>query len=69
MPPADLKDPWRSFLREVDRQLAKPLELHCLGGFVVSELYGLSRTTADIDVLVANQPSELKWLASVAGKG
>lgn len=66
---ADLKDPWRSFLREIDQRLQKPLELHCLGGFVVSELYGLSRTTADIDVLVANHPAELEWLARVAGRG
>ena len=46
-----LPEPWRSFLRDLDTQLAGPTELHCLGGFVVAQCYGLMRPTADIDIL------------------
>ena len=46
-----LHEPWASFLRELDAQLTQRTELHCLGGFVASELYGLERPTADIDIL------------------
>src|SRR4026208_955493 len=49
--PSDpLPEPWRSFLRDLDTQLAGPTELHCFGGFVVAQCYGLMRTTADIDM-------------------
>jgi hypothetical protein len=51
MPSDSLHEPWLSFLRGLDRQLASPTELHCLGGFVVAEYYGLMRATADIDIL------------------
>jgi hypothetical protein len=29
--------------------LKEPLELHCIGGFVICYFYGLPRTTGDID--------------------
>ncbi len=29
--------------------LKEPLEVHCLGGFVICYFYGLPRTTGDID--------------------
>jgi len=44
-------EPWRSFLRELDQAAAAETCLHCIGGFVVSQLYGLARPTADVDVL------------------
>ena len=31
--------------------MEEEVELHCLGGFVVTMLYGLERPTADIDVI------------------
>lgn len=46
-----MNEPWRSFLADLDAKLVGPTELHCLGGFVVSEHYGLIRATGDIDVL------------------
>lgn len=44
-------EPWRSFLRELDERLNEAVELHCIGGFVVSMHYGIGRQTADIDFL------------------
>jgi hypothetical protein len=42
-------EPWRSFLRELDELLKGPIELRCLGGFVVTQQYGIGRETSDID--------------------
>lgn len=51
MPSSRLHEPWRSFLRKLDEQLSQPTEIHCFGGFVLAEHYGLLRPTADIDIL------------------
>ena len=50
-------EPWKSFLIALDGLLTEPVELHCIGGFVVTMQYGLSRGTADIDILPAVLPS------------
>ena len=34
--PLDIPEPWGAFLRDLDRELGRPVELHCLGGFVVT---------------------------------
>jgi hypothetical protein len=34
-----------SFLKELDELATTTVSLHCIGGFVVTMLYGLSRTT------------------------
>jgi hypothetical protein len=44
-------EPWRSFFAEVDAQLSAAVQLHCCGGFVVTQLYGVARTTSDVDFL------------------
>jgi hypothetical protein len=44
-------EPWQSFLRELDERLTEAVELHCIGGFVVSLHYGVGRQTSDIDFL------------------
>jgi hypothetical protein len=31
--PLDIPEPWGAFLRDLDRELGRPVELHCLGGF------------------------------------
>jgi hypothetical protein len=49
--PEALTEPWFSFLRELDNIAAEPVRLDCIGGFVVTMLYGLDRPTADVDVL------------------
>src|SRR5215469_7740526 len=46
-----IPEPWRSFLNELDRIATSTVRLDCIGGFVVTMLYGLSRPTADVDVL------------------
>ena len=45
-------EPWDSFLRELDEKAAEETRLDCMGGFVVTQLYGFSRETSDLDVLV-----------------
>src|SRR5262245_66581713 len=64
-----IPEPWASFLSQVDRGLSENVELHCLGGFVVTTLYGLARSTVDVDVLPAIKRSALNHLIDLAGKG
>jgi hypothetical protein len=45
-------EPWHSFLGELDREASEETRLDCMGGFVVTLLYGLPRATADLDVLL-----------------
>jgi hypothetical protein len=68
MPFSRPHEPWDSFLRELDEQLMSPTELHCFGGFVVAEHYGLARATADIDVL-ESRGTDPTMLVRLAGKG
>src|SRR5438552_489516 len=44
-------EPWRSFLHDFDAQLKGAVALRCLGGFVVTQQYGIGRGTSDIDFL------------------
>ncbi len=68
--PADIPaEPWRSFLHDLDRHLKGTTDLHCFGGFVVAEYYGLLRATADIDIVHAVGAIGLNRLAAIAGKG
>ena len=69
MPSETLHEPWRSFLRDLDKELAGPTEVHCFGGFVVAEYYGLSRSTADVDIIAATGASKLEDLQRIAGRG
>jgi len=62
-----IPSPWKEFLGEVDGMLNEPLELHCIGGFVVTQVYGFPRTTGDIDYYTA-VPANLNLLA-VTGEG
>jgi len=64
-PPA----PWKDFLREVDKRLTGLVELHCLGGFVLTCLYGLPRPTGDIDCISIIPASVSVTLLEVAGRG
>ena len=60
--------PWRSFLRELDDQITESVDLHCLGGFVVSVCYGLPRPTSDVDVF-ETVPDSARQLVQLAGRG
>src|SRR5512135_1982937 len=68
MPSSRLHEPWRSFLRALDGQLSQPTALHCFGGFVIAECYGLARSTGDIDIL-ESQGTDAGTIARIAGKG
>jgi len=61
-------EPWRSFFAEVDAQLAEEVALHLCGGFVVTQFYGVARTTSDVDFLSV-VPDLRANLAQLAGKG
>jgi len=50
-PSKDIPEPWLSFLRELDSSVDEDIRLDCMGGFVVSVVYGFSRPTGDLDVL------------------
>jgi hypothetical protein len=63
-----LHEPWASFLRDLDTHLLEPTDLHCLGGFVLSELYGLERTTADVDILETTKGTGPARLLALAGR-
>ena len=62
-------EPWRSFLTDVDAALDAPTDLHCLGGFVVSQHYGFARETADLDVLSIIPRETRERVVQLAGKG
>lgn len=49
--PLELPRPWSGFLKGVDAVLSAPVNLICIGGFVLTALYGLPRPTGDIDYI------------------
>lgn len=64
----ELPEPWGEFLKEVDRQLAEAVQLHCLGGFVLAACYGLPRPTDDLDYISVLPPAGAQALEAVAGR-
>jgi hypothetical protein len=62
-------EPWASFLRELDELLKAAVELHCLGGFVVTQQYGIGRETSDIDFLSSVARSLDDKVEALAGLG
>jgi hypothetical protein len=68
MPSSRLHEPWRSLLHGLDEQLSQPTELHCFGGFVIAEHYGLGRSTGDIDIL-ESKGTDPGTIVRLAGKG
>jgi hypothetical protein len=50
--PKQAPEPWRSFLEELDQRAREETHLACMGGFVVTLLYGFSRETSDLDVVL-----------------
>jgi hypothetical protein len=69
MPLKSIPEPWNSFLTEIDGQVEGTVELHCLGGFVVTMLYGLGRSTGDVDVITITPRDVIEQLLQLAGKG
>jgi hypothetical protein len=61
-------EPWLSFLKELDKTATDLVRLDCSGGFVVTQLYGFVRATADIDVLAIAPNDQAKRLLEGAGR-
>jgi Nucleotidyltransferase of unknown function (DUF6036) len=62
-------EPWHSFLTDVDALVLGEVYLHCLGGFVMQQLYGLPRPTVDVDTLPISPRDQTALLMDKAGKG
>jgi len=45
--------PWAAFFDELDCLLEEPVQLHCVGGFVLTTVYQLPRVTGDCDYVAA----------------
>jgi hypothetical protein len=60
---------WTAFLKETDELLDAPVELHCLGGFVLAALHGLPRPTGDVDYIAAIPQGAFAILERTAGRG
>ncbi|MDQ6651613.1 MAG: DUF6036 family nucleotidyltransferase [Acidobacteriota bacterium] len=69
MPFNSMLEPWKSFFGEIDASLKEEVALHCLGGFVMTILYGLDRPTADVDVLPVGSNAATASLIGLAGQG
>jgi hypothetical protein len=64
-----IPDPWRSFLGELDQHATGETRLDCMGGFVVTQLYGFSRETSDLDVLVIAPSAQRTRLVELGVEG
>lgn len=69
MSSSSIPEPWQSFLSDIDARLTTDVDLHCIGGFVVTILYGLARPTADVDVIAITPKYETEFLMNLAGQG
>ncbi len=67
--PRRIQEPWLSFLRDVDRALGQSVEVHCLGGFVLSVLWDLSRPTGDVDFIEVRPGKANEELMQIGGEG
>lgn len=63
--PRSRGDPFSGKLTLFSRE---EIHLHCCGGFVVTQLYGVARTTSDVDFL-GIVPNVSGRLIEIAGKG
>jgi len=63
-----LPKPWPDFLKEIDAQLSQKVHLHCLGGFVLTVLYGVRRYTGDLDYREVVPRAAANELENIAGK-
>jgi hypothetical protein len=62
-------EPWRSFLHDFDTRLNGAVALRCLGGFVVTQQYGIGRGTSDIDFLSVTALSAEDNVEALGGLG
>ena len=67
--PSKIAEPWRSFLKELDEAASDEVQLHCMGGFVVTQFYGFDRYTADVDALWIAPTEQQRRLLEKGAKG
>jgi hypothetical protein len=60
-------NPWRAFLQELDESLTETHELHCIGGFVITQHYGIGRETSDIDFIATIPRISSDDIGKIAG--
>jgi hypothetical protein len=63
----NLPSPWPQFLADVDQSLSEPVELHCVGGFVLTAVYAIPRETSDLDYISVIPQQALNELERIAG--
>ena len=64
-----IPEPWNSFLRELDEKSREETRMNCMGGFVVTQFFGFSRETSDLDVLLVAPKEQFKPLLDLARQG
>lgn len=62
-------EPWHSFLKDLDALASEQVDFQCLGGFVVTQFYGLQRPTSDVDVLSIAPTTQRKELLEKGCEG
>ena len=62
-------EPWLSLFNDLDLRLTEKVQLHCCGGFVVTEVYGVVRPTSDMDFLQVVPHSFWSSIESLVGEG
>ena len=66
MPSSKRPHAWDAFLKDLDAAVNDTVRLDCIGGFVVTQFYGLGRPTADVDVIEI-APSEAAETVTAIG--
>lgn len=71
MPPEKitLREPWASFLAELDQALPFPVEIRCCGAFVLTAIYQAPRFTGDLDYVEILPSNALEPLERLGGRG
>jgi hypothetical protein len=62
-------EPWDSFFKELDEAVDTIVRIDCIGGFVVTLLYGLERPTADVDVIELRPRAAAETLMELGIRG
>jgi hypothetical protein len=62
-------EPWDSFFKELDEAVDGPVRLDCIGGFVITQFYGLDRPTADVDVVEVSPRYEAEIVLALGSRG
>ncbi len=66
VPDINIPAPWAAFLGGLDSLVPEPVALHCIGGFVLTVLYGVPRVTSDLDCVAILPHHDLE---AIAGRG